>query len=182
MTETVSVNGGSGSGSGSPSSGASPSAGGGASSLIARLAVGFGRAEARGSTAALETKENPRAPRADSSKNVTFFGSRIRTGLGQSEVGVGDSPLARAGKRATARDIAGIQAPNHRPSHAHPSTKWPLSSTPPSPRASPPPRCVSNRRGPLARAPRARFRGGPRANIASRSPPANIQTSRAERI
>ena len=82
---------------------------------------------------------------------------------------MGDSPLARAGKRATARDIAGIQAPNHRPSHAHPSTKWPLSSTPPSPRASPPPRCVSIPRGPLARASRARFRGGPRANIASRS-------------
>ena len=89
--------------------------------------------------------------------------------IGQSETGVLESPDARAGKRANARDTAGIQAPNHRPSHASPSTKWPLSSTPPSPRASPPPRCVSIRRGPLARASRARFRGGPRANIASRS-------------
>ena len=69
-----------------------------------------------------------------------------------------ESPDTRAGKRATARHIAGIQAPNHRPSHVPPSTKWPPSSTPPSPRASPPPRCVSIRRGPLARASSARFR------------------------
>ena len=86
-----------------------------------------------------------------------------------------------AGKGRPARDIAGIQAPNHRPSHAPPSTKWPLSSTPPSPRASPPPRCVSIRRGPIARASRARFRGGPREH---RIPlePANIRTARAQNV
>ena len=125
-----------------------------------------------------EKIENSRAPRADrvrlENENLT----------GQSETGVGfvsSESKSGAGKGRPARDIAGIQAPNHRPSHAPPSTKWPLSSTPPSPRASPPPRCVSIQRGPIARASRARFRGGPREH---RIPlePANIQTARAQNV
>ena len=169
LTETVSVNGGSGSGSGSgsPSSGASPSAGGGASSLIARCAVSLGaRTGPRRSSQRRSSRRKKRKP-TRAARHKKRASKKIP--IGQSETGVLESPDARAGKRANARDTAGIQAPNHRPSHASPSTKWPLSSTPPSPRASPPPRCVSIRRGPLARASRARFRGGPRANIASRS-------------
>jgi hypothetical protein len=116
--------------------------------------------------------ENPRAPRAD---RVRFEHENL---TGQSETGVGfvsSESKSGAGKGRPARDIAGIQAPNHRPSHAPPSTKWPLSSTPPSPRASPPPRCVSIRRGPIARASRARFRGGPREH---RIPLASLPTSK----
>jgi len=122
--------------------------------------------------------ENPRAPRAD---RVRFEHENL---TGQSETGVSfvsSESKSGAGKGRPARDIAGIQAPNHRPSHAPPSTQWPLLSTPPSPRASPPPRCVSIRRGPIARASRARFRGGPREH---RIPlePANIQTARAQNV
>ena len=158
LTETVSVNGGSaGLGLEFAILGRPPSAEGASCS---RNAVSLGARTRRSDRQLTRRKnENPR----------TRALRALKIPIGQSETGVLESPDARAGKRANARDTAGIQAPNHRPSHASPSTKWPLSSTPPSPRASPPPRCVSIRRGPLARASRARFRGGPRANIASRS-------------
>ena len=127
----------------------------------------------RGQRQLLQQKTETHAPRADrvhpENENLT----------GQSETGVASSQANRKAEpvkgdpRATSPVFSTQPPPVARPT----VDKWPLSSTPPSPRASPPPRCVRFG-GPIARASRARFRGGPRTSHPARL--ANIQTARAQ--